>query len=207
MTPSTSTPHPNLFLERLILFLMPYFLPVASDPAAARADILATLASYAGRTRAEIINAARIIAFSFAALDTLAEAKTEDLSPSMRLRYRGCANNLNRSCQQNEQTLARRMGRDLPGGIEVPLEPTNDIPEQEYEDALQHAHQEIADHRRRLAAKPSDFPTGARQTGKPSIFPTTPPKTDVQALSERMWGNAMMEVLSEMGMPVQPAAS
>jgi hypothetical protein len=194
MSSATSPPHANPFVERLILFLMPYFLPVAVDPAVARAEILETLGSYGGRTRAEVINAARIIAFSFSALDTLAEATAEDLSASMRLRYKGCANNLNRSCQQNEQNLAMRLACDLPEAIEQSTELVNDVPDHEYQKAVQHAHDEIAAHRDRLDA--------ARSPNLPSRRAST----TQQAENDRIWGSVMMEVLSEMGMPVQPAA-
>jgi hypothetical protein len=96
---------PSAFLESLIRFLMPFFIGTAVDIDAARAEILVTLDAYAARTRAELLNAARIIAFSMATLDTLTESKAADLSPSMKIRYRGCANGLNRSTIQNEKTL------------------------------------------------------------------------------------------------------
>ena len=100
------------FLERLLAFLIPYFLGFSADLAAARAEALETLASYGARTRAELICAVQIILFSFAALDTLAAANMPEMSPSMRLRFRGCANNLNRSSQKTEQALAKRLAAD-----------------------------------------------------------------------------------------------
>ncbi len=120
---------PSHFLERLVLSLMPYFAAIIPDPETARVEILETLASYGGRTWSELINAARIIAFSFAALDTLSEAEAPDMSAAMRLRHRGCANNLNRSCQQNEQILAKRLSLDPPAATEPTAEPLNDVPE------------------------------------------------------------------------------
>jgi len=54
------------------------------------------------RTRAEMLQAAHIIA-SDDHLDVLAEAKTAEMSQSMRLRYRSCANSLNRSTLQTER--------------------------------------------------------------------------------------------------------
>lgn len=41
---------PSLFLERMILFLRPYFLSITPDHDLARAEILETLASYGART-------------------------------------------------------------------------------------------------------------------------------------------------------------
>jgi hypothetical protein len=184
-------PCPKLFFEQLILFLLPYFLPAAPDPAVARAEILETLASYGGRTRSEILNAAHIIAFSFAALDTLAEAKDPDLSPSLRLRYRGCANNLNRSCQQNEKTLARRMAADA---VEPTEEPVKDLPDAEFHEAIQHAEANIAAYR--------NCPGGNRSPGSPSLTL----RVSQGDKNNRLWGSAMMSILTEIGMPVQRAS-
>jgi hypothetical protein len=106
---------PSPFLDRLVLFLMPYFLAVAPDHATARSEILETLAAYGARTRAELFTAAQILAFGFSALDVLAEAKTiQEMPAPTRLRYRNCANALNRICQQNEKALAKRLACEDP---------------------------------------------------------------------------------------------
>jgi hypothetical protein len=167
--------HPNPFLERLIRFLMPYFIPVCTDEATAREDILETLASYAGRSRSEIINAARIIAFSFAALDTLAEAKASGLSPSMGLRYRGCANNLNRSCQQNEQILAKRLACDLPLPPLPTDEPIDDLPDPDFHKAIEQAEASIESYRDRPRHNPiaqaahTPIPTRGKGQEQPNL--------------------------------------
>ncbi len=105
---------PGSFLETIIAFLLPYFIGAAKDKREARSEIVDTLASYDTRTRAEMLQAAHIIAFGMTTLDTLAEARTTEMSPSMRLRYRGCANNLNRSALQTEKALDKRLARELP---------------------------------------------------------------------------------------------
>ena len=184
-TATTSTPHPNPFLERIILFLLPYFLPVCPDPAIARAEILETLASFGATSRSEVINAARIIAFSFAALDTLAEGKDTDLSPSMRVRYKGCANNLNRSCQQNERMLAERLARSAPYTPPIPplvpaQEPVNDVADADFHAAIQHAEANIANYRDSLAA-----------TRSPRL-PSRPLSASQKDQNNRLWGSAMM---------------
>jgi hypothetical protein len=74
---------------------MPYFLSFSRDPAIARSEILETIQSYGVRTRAEALNAVQILAFGYSALDTLAEAGATEMSPAMRLRFRGSANALN----------------------------------------------------------------------------------------------------------------
>ena len=79
---------PNSFLETIIAFLLPYFSAASRDKHEARSEILDTLACYETRTRAEMLQAAHIIAFGMTTLDVLAEAKTAEMSQSMRLRYR-----------------------------------------------------------------------------------------------------------------------
>jgi hypothetical protein len=202
-TPTLSPSHPSPFLERIIRFLMPYFYDLAPEPAAARREVLETLASYGGRSRSEIINAARIIAFSFSALDILAEAQGADMSALMRLRHRGCANGLNRSCQQNEQILAKRLARDLPTEPKSTAEPANDMPEPMLEDAIQTAEAQIAAYRKRPAGPAPIHPAS-------HLSPRLPSRTVSAAEQEknkRMWGNAMVNVLAELGMPVQPIAT
>src|ERR1700734_809633 len=70
---------PNSFLETIIAFLLPYFSAASMDKHEARSEILDTLASYETRTRAEMLQAAHIIAFGMTTLDVLAEAKTAEM--------------------------------------------------------------------------------------------------------------------------------
>ena len=88
----------------------------AADIHEARSEIIDTLASYATRTRAEMLQAAHIIALGMTTLDVLAEAKTAEMSPSMRLRYRSCANSLNRATLQTEKALDLRLGDEVTAG-------------------------------------------------------------------------------------------
>src|ERR1700754_1302190 len=106
--------HPNSFLETIIAFLMPYFTAASRDKNEARSEIIDTLAAYDTRTRAEMLQAAHIIAFGLTTLDVLAEAKTAEMSQSMRLRYRSCANGLSRSTLQTEKALDQRLGDEIP---------------------------------------------------------------------------------------------
>ena len=121
----------SIYLDRLVCYLMPYFLPMTTSMDLARKEILETLKSYGARTRAELLNVVQIIAFSMSALDLLMAAKIDTtLSPSLQLRFRGCANNLNRSAQQAEKTLAARLKCDLPA------EPLNDTTDTETREVL-----------------------------------------------------------------------
>ncbi len=115
----------SIFLDRLVCYLMPYFLPMTTSMDLARAEILETLQSYGARSRSELLNVVQIIAFSMSALDLLMASRVDtSLSQSLRLRFRGCANNLNRSSQQAEKTLAARLKCDLPTTPAPPPNPS-----------------------------------------------------------------------------------
>jgi hypothetical protein len=142
----------SLFMERMIRFLMPYFAAITPDLAAARADILETLASYGARTRSEMLSAVQIIAFGCSALDTLAEAKATEMSASQRLRFRGCANNLNRSCQTNEKSLTRQMSCDAPAAAAPDAELIVNISDAEVDEITRRAQEAVETYRNRLTA-------------------------------------------------------
>src|SRR5271157_727286 len=134
---------PNSFLETIIAFLLPYFSAASRDKHEARSEIIDTLASYATRTRAEMLMAAHIIALGMTTLDVLADAKTVEMWPSMRLRHRSCANSLNRSTLQTEKALDLRLCDEvLPAPNPTP-EPINDMPEAELKAAIEQAQAEI----------------------------------------------------------------
>ncbi len=133
------TSHCNSFLETIIAFLMPYFIAASRDKQEARSEIMDTLAAYETRTRAEMLQAAHIIAFGMTTLDVLAEAKTAEMSQSMRLRYRSCANSLNRSTLQTEKALDQRLGDEIPAAPAEMAEPIDDMREAEIMAAIQQA--------------------------------------------------------------------
>jgi hypothetical protein len=190
--PPSMTLQPSPFLERLIRLLLPYFLGVCPDLDSARAEILETLASYGARTRSEMLSAAQIIAYGLSGLDALHEAKSAELSPSMRLRLRGCANNLNRSCQKNEQSLVKRLGSDLPQVHEPLSEPVNDIPETELQERIQEVHAKLEAYGIHLSG-----PHFAR-------LPLATPASR-QEPNEPTWGGAMKNALAPLGLPAEPA--
>src|SRR5271154_1591442 len=101
------------------------------DKHEARSEIIDTLACYGTRTRAEMLQAAHIIALGMTTLDVLAEAKTAQMSQSMRLRYPSCANSLNRSTLQTEKARDQRLGDDLPASPAEMQEPVDDMREAE----------------------------------------------------------------------------
>jgi hypothetical protein len=163
------SPQINRFVEHLIRFLMPYFLDAAPSIEEARAEILETLASYGARTRQEFLLAAQIIAFGLSTLDILADAKSVEMSPSMRLRYRGCANSLGRASQQTEKALAKLLTCDLPGANKpAPEEALNDISEQDLREALRQAKATLDSTRHRLS---NPAPTTQAQKGNGMFDP------------------------------------
>jgi hypothetical protein len=178
--PTQATP----FLEGMIRFLLPYFLALIPDPAAARAEIIETLASYGARTRAEALNAVQVIAFSLTTLDTLAEAKETEMSQSMRLRYRGCANNLNRSTQRNEAILAKRQAADPPPSPDPMVEPIDDLSEAATREALQQVQEEIRLYRNGLSS------------AHPLTTPHARPLTPADELNIAAFSNAMVSALT-----------
>jgi hypothetical protein len=186
---------PSAFLESIIAFLMPYFSEFAADADAARNEIIETLASYATRTRAEMLHAAQIVAFGMSTLDTLAEAKAADMSLSMRLRYRGCANGLDRSCKHHETALDRRLAGDPPMAEESAPEPVNDLPDADAQRMIEAAQAAIASHRSRLA--PEHSATHAHPS--PATGLTGPAQ---EWRNMKLSADAMMNALKQMGVPV-----
>jgi hypothetical protein len=168
----------SAYLETIIAFLLPYFSAAAADIMDARSEIIDTLASYATRTRAEMLQAAHIIALGMTTLDVLAEAKTAEMSVSMRLRHRSCANSLNRSTLQTEKALDLRLGDEvLPAAAPMP-EPVSDMPEAELSAAIQQA----IDAHRNNGAHPATH----------------------EERNKQLWAGAMIDALNQLGVAVQP---
>jgi hypothetical protein len=167
---------PSLFLERLIRFLLPFFLDTTQNVEAARSEILETIASHGARSRAQMLNVAQIIAFGLSALELLSEARAAtEMSPSMRFRFRSCANGLNRACQQNAKSLAKHLACDHPEATA----PINDVPDAIVQEAIERSRAKIESYRNRLYG--------------------------AQTPDQRPWGSKMMESLIEqVGKPTQP---
>ena len=188
--PWPDDPPTDSFLETIIAFLLPIHrrLPGQRE---ARSEILDTLASYETRTRAEMLQAAHIIAFGMTTLDVLAEAKTTEMSPSMRLRYRGCANNLNRSALQTEKALDQRLARELPPDPAEMAEPVDDMRQAEIMAAIQ-------EHKAKVDAQ------------RPRVHPATAPHLVTNAAPDQtwnpeLWASAMINSLQPPAGPVQPS--
>ena len=178
------TPRLSPFMERMISFLLPYFLGMTPDFSEARAEVLETIAAYGTRTRAEMLQAVQIIALGFTTLEILAEAHVAtDMSPNMRLRFRGCANSLNRSGQQNEKTLAKRLACDVPAATNPETDPLNDVDDAAVEASIEHARAAIEKYR------------GSMSGAHPDTAPHGNPDP-----SQQPWGMEMSAHLREMGL-------
>jgi hypothetical protein len=171
------TPPPySPFRERLITYLIPYFLPLTSDFELARQEVLETLESYGARTRSEMINAMRIIALSFTSMELMAAAKGAEMPPKMRLQYIRNANSLARTCQQNENALAKRLAVDPPQPAEQAApapEPIEDISDAEVEALIQQTRAQITAYRQSIPEPPKHHTNGAiltaaHQTQRPT---------------------------------------
>ncbi len=194
---------PNYFVESIITFLMPYFGIHAADVRGVRSEIIDTLASYATRTRAEMLQAAQIIALGMTTLDVLAEAKTAEMSQSMRIRYRGCANGLNRSTLNTEKALDRRLDCDLPAATPEPVPaPVNDVPDADMEIAMAQARAAIEEHRN---SRPSRHPASDTPKDPIQAPAKTPHPTPQQEQNQQLWASAMVDTLKQMGLPNGPS--
>lgn len=113
-------------IERLIVYLLPYFVAITEDIAAARDEILATIESYGPRTRAEYLHATRAIVLSMASMDILGEAKLHvELSTPLRQRHHTTAATLARAAQADEKALQRRLKQPVPVHQPPPDEPND----------------------------------------------------------------------------------
>jgi hypothetical protein len=102
-------------LDRLANYLVPLFVTDADDMYAARFMAVRTIAAYQPETQADLINIGRTIAFSMSALAVLSRVASEDMPPSLQLRYFARANVLNRAADQSERSMERRRGYQKSG--------------------------------------------------------------------------------------------
>jgi hypothetical protein len=108
------------------------------------------------------------------------------MSQSMRLRYRSCANSLNRSTLQTEKALDQRLGDELPAAPAEMAEPVDDMREAEIMAVIQQHKAEV-------------------DAQRPRVHPATAPHpaTD-QAWNPQLWATAMINSLQQPGTPSNP---
>jgi hypothetical protein len=181
-------------LESIIAFLLPYFGILGLDDAEARIEIIETLASYATRTRAEMLQAAQIIALGMTTLDVLSEAKSTEMSQAMRIRYRGCANGLSRTVLNTEKALDQRLANDLPAAPEPMPELANDLQDAAF--PVAHAGAAIDTHRNHIPAHRGPVVNTPSSLASRSMT--------VQERNKRLWAGAMVDALKRIGLPNGP---
>jgi hypothetical protein len=88
--------------------LLPLFKIGTIDDRLARQMAVSAIEAYEPQTRADYVNAARIIAFSMTALALLGKTANPDMPMPEQMRAYGRANALNRSADQSERTMMQR---------------------------------------------------------------------------------------------------
>jgi hypothetical protein len=107
----------------------------------------------------------------------------------MRLRYRSCANSLNRSTLQTEKALDQRLGDQLPAAPAEMAEPVDDMREAEIMAAIQQYKAKI-------------------DSQRPRAHPATGPHLPAaQRWNPQLWASAMLDSLQQPASPVQPSHS
>ena len=96
----------SVLLNAVIALLAPMFLwSTGGDVAYARLAAMETLEAYRATGPRSLITATKIIAFELAALWSLSQSMSDEISLSMTLRLRGNANSMDRAAERNRQTL------------------------------------------------------------------------------------------------------
>jgi hypothetical protein len=88
--------------------LIPLFKTSSIDRRHARQIAASAIEAYRPETRADLVNVARTIAFSMAALALLGKTASDDLTMPEQMKAFGRANALNRSADQSERTMMQR---------------------------------------------------------------------------------------------------
>ena len=107
MTPRTQMTHPadNPLLDFLLAVLASIMGSALDDPALARRAAQQAIDAYQPQNTYELIATGQILSFAMAALETLRQAASPDLSPAKKLKLRGNANGLNRAARDNTRIL------------------------------------------------------------------------------------------------------
>jgi hypothetical protein len=133
---------------------------------------------------------------SIRAVASLAAGSSSQVAPasgggvaaqSMRLRYRGCANRLNRSTLRTEKALDKRLDDELPAAPTEMAEPVDDTRQAEIMAAIQQY----------------------KRRSTPNTPAPTPPPACISRQPRRGTPNsglsAMLDALQQQGAPVQPS--
>jgi hypothetical protein len=188
MSQSATPPRPNLLLELVLIFLTPMFLYVSDgDLPRARQAAVETLNAYGARSLLGMVIAAKIIAYEIAALASLSQSLTDDISPQLALRFRGNAVSLDRAADRNRALLERQR---LPTGADRYTEEKSAA---EVAEAQMRVQQAVAS--LRPAAQPAAAPATPPAPGP--VTPPTPQAPMGDAVNRTAWASAMAAVAAE----------
>jgi hypothetical protein len=183
--------HPvDILMNLIITILAPMFLTAADgDIHFARLAAMQTVNAYQARNHADLLAIAQIIGFGLAALGCLGLSMADNLSISMTLRLRGCANALNRSAEQNRRALRHIRASGNP----EPLSASGD--EAPYAEVAEPMTPPVA-----MPEPAADAPPLARETSL-----AVPQQTERQPVPplpgqqrQALWGAAMANVAAEL---------
>ena len=167
--------------------LIPLFECPAIDRPLARRMAASALYAYNPETHADFVSAARIIAFSMAALALLGKTASPNMTMPEQMRAFGRANALNRSADQSERTMMQRRRYDKANPQAEQPARESEPPDTQLDDAdvqasIASVMQEYLAARQpsateTTAPKPTPKPTPEPATAKPQPQPepTTPP--------------------------------
>jgi hypothetical protein len=178
----------DILLNLVLILLTPLFLAgTDGDLALARAAACETIAAYRAQHHMSLVRAARVIAFSLAALDSLSLSMRDDLSIPLILRLRANANALNRSAERAECML-----EEVPCAAAEPQKPIDEA-------AIRAS---VAEAQARAAAARATIQEAAAEPPpQPALQPAPQPQRVPMATPEQqnraLWGAAMADVAAE----------
>ena len=173
----------SVLLNAVIALLAPMFLwSTGGDVACARLAAMDTLAAYRATGPRSLITATTIIAFELAALWSLSQSMSDEISLSMTLRLRGNANSMDRAAERNRRTLEQDCR--IAGSPDLPNEAALEAAVAEAQTMVQQANARIR------AAQPPQAPAPV----VPAPNPAPMPEDERRAA----WAGAMAQVAGEM---------
>ena len=175
----------SVLLNAVIALLAPMFLwSTGGDVAYARLAAMETLEAYRATGPRSLITATKIIAFELAALWSLSQSMSDEISLSMTLRLRGNANSMDRAAERNRQTLEQ----------DCRIAESPDLPnEAALEEAVAEAQKMVREANARIrASQQPQAPAPAAAAPAPNLAPM--PEDERRAA----WAGAMAQVAGEM---------
>jgi hypothetical protein len=176
----------SVLLNAVIALLAPMFLwSTGGDVAFARLAAMEALEAYRATGPRSLITATKVIAFDLAALWSLSQSMSDEISLPLALRLRGNAGSMDRAAQRNQQVLDQ----------DCRIAESADLPsEAALEAAVVEAQRMVQEANTRIKA--------AQQPKVPAPVPAPVPASSPAPMSEdrrrAAWAGAMAQVAGEM---------